>query len=674
MLRLVKEPVRRTGVAVAAAFVAGSAIAALGLSRANSPAGSEPVGAVDLVLAAAYLSLPLVGAGLLWARPRQNLARLLLLSGVLVTGSQLAGGWAFYALRTHPGSLPGGTVAAWLASWLLVPGLGVGPFVLATFPSGAIRRTWLRWYAVAAAAGLALLTAAQAAAPDNLDGGPPGVRPVPNPAGVPALRGAVVVATAVGGVLVVGLFLLAAGDLVARFRRATGEERQQLRWVAAAASILPVATVGQLALEAIGRGGAAEVVFVGGQVAMLLGLSGAIAVAVLRHRLYDLDLVVSRSILYAGLTAFVALGYIGTVAVVGLVVRGETGPLASLVAAGAVALAFQPARVRLQRAADRVVHGTSGEPYAALADLGDRLAGAMEPAVVPQVLVDAVTRELRLPYAALEVDAEVVASSGVRPASCDRLPVTHSGVEVGTLVVGGRPGRPMRSAEQRLLRDLARQAGAALRVTTLSTEVQRARELAVSGREEERRRIRRDLHDGVGPALAGLALQAGALRQQLGEGMPAVQRLEAGLAGALSEVRRVAHGLRPPALDELGLGEALRQLCEQFDQPTLSVGAELPTCLPALPAATEVAVLRIASEALSNVARHAQASHCVLRLSVEGEVVLEVQDDGRGGATAGAGLGLRSMRERAQEIGGSCAVREAPGGGTLVRAVLGEVE
>jgi signal transduction histidine kinase len=646
-----------------------SAIATLGFARANQAAVDVEPNAAELALVVGFLSLPVMGVGLLWLRPGQPVARLLVASGLLMTVSQTANGWAFYALSSDPGSLPAGRAAAWFATWAVVPALGLGPFVLLVFPDGQVRRRWLRRYAGLAAVALVLITVAQAVAPDELDGGPAGLRPVANPLGVEALRGAVSVVTGISALVLVGLLVLAALDLVLRYRSASGDEKQQLRWVAAAAAILPVAGVVALFLQGIGQQPASDVVFSVGQLLMLFGLSTAIAVAVLRHRLYDLDVLVSRSLLYAALTGLVALGYIGVVALVGAVVRGAGGVTASLVAAGAVGLAFQPVHVRLRRAADRVVRGTSGEPYAALAGLGTRLAGAIDPAEVPQVLVDAVVRELRLPYAALLRGPLVLAEAGTPTSLVDEMEVTHQGEQLATLVVGARAGRATRPAERRLLRDLAQQAGATLRVTSLTAEVQRAREDLVAGREEERRRLRHELHDGVGPALAGLALQAGALRQQ--SDAPAVRRLEEGLAHALAEVRRTARDLRPQGLDELGLGGALHQLAQSFSSPALVVDLRLPEPFPVLPAATEVAVLRVAGEALSNVARHAGASRCDVVVDVGARVRVEVRDDGVGPAKAAEGIGLVSMRQRAEELGGSLRVEAAPGGGTVVTADLG---
>jgi signal transduction histidine kinase len=667
----VREGVRRVGVAGAGVVLLASAITAVGFSRANEAAVDVEPSASGVALVVGFLSLPAVGVALLWLRQGQPVARLLVASGLLMTLSQTANGWAFYALSSHPGSLPGGRAAAWFATWAVVPALGLGPFILLVFPDGQVRRRWLRRYAGCAAAALVLITVAQAVAPDELDGGPAGLRPISNPLGVEALRGTVSVVTGACALVLVGLLVLAAADLVLRYRSATGDEKQQLRWVAAAASILPVTGVVALFLQGIGHEPVADVVFATGQLLLLFGLSSAIAVAVLRHRLYDLDLVLSRSLLYAALSGLVALGYVAVVALVGAVVRGAGGVTASLVAAGAVALAFQPAHVRLRRAADRIVRGTSGEPYAALAGLGTRLADAIDPAEVPQVLVDAVVRELRVPYAALVQDGLVLAEAGTRTSAADELEVAHRGEQVATLVVGARPGRAPRPAERRLLHDLAQQAGAALRVTSLTAEVQRAREDLVAGREEERRRLRHELHDGVGPALAGLALQAGALRQQLDSDAPAVRRLEEGLAHALAEVRRTARDLRPQGLDELGLRGALEQLTSSFCSPALTVELAVPDGIDALPAATEVAVLRIAGEALSNVARHSGAAHCWVRVDVTGRVVVEVRDDGAGFDGATDGVGLVSMRRRAEELGGSLHVVSSPDGGTVVRADLG---
>jgi signal transduction histidine kinase len=246
--------------------------------------------------------------------------------------------------------------------------------------------------------------------------------------------------------------------------------------------------------------------------------------------------------------------------------------------------------------------------------------------------------------------------------------------EIGRLVLSPRaPGEEFSSADRTLLEDLARQAEVAVHAVRLTTDLQHSRERLVATREEERRRLRRDLHDGLGAQLAGLNVQAGTLRRLIPHDPAAadelVVELRDELRSAISDIRRLVYDLRPPALDDLGLAEALRRLAERYGSngEQLHVLVEAPEDLPNLPAAVEVAIYRIAHEALTNVARHAQARRCVVRLAVNDDVMLEIVDDGVGIPQGrSAGVGLSSMRERASELGGTCVVESAPQGGTRV--------
>jgi signal transduction histidine kinase len=246
--------------------------------------------------------------------------------------------------------------------------------------------------------------------------------------------------------------------------------------------------------------------------------------------------------------------------------------------------------------------------------------------------------------------------------------------EIGRLVLSPRaPGEGFSDADRNLLEDLARQAEVAVHAVRLTTDLQHSRERLVATREEERRRLRRDLHDGLGAQLAGLNVQAGTLRRLIPRDPAAadevVVELRDELRSAIADIRRLVYDLRPPALDDLGLVEALRRLSERYgskDEP-LRVVVEAPEDLPNLPAAVEVAVYRITQEALTNVARHARARNCVVRLAINKDVALEIVDDGVGiPAQRGAGVGLSSMRERASELGGSCVVEPVPESGTRV--------
>jgi signal transduction histidine kinase len=224
----------------------------------------------------------------------------------------------------------------------------------------------------------------------------------------------------------------------------------------------------------------------------------------------------------------------------------------------------------------------------------------------------------------------------------------------------------------------------------LTTDLQRSRERLVTAREEERRRLRRDLHDGLGPQLASLTLKHDAARNLLPQDPQAVDALLAELKGqtqeAISDVRRLVYDLRPPALDELGLVSAIREQAAKYgyllggsesgagQKHGLGFSVEAPESLPPLPAAVEVACYRIAQEAIANVSRHSKARTCRVRLSVDGderEMKLEITDDGVGlPADRRAGVGSVSMRERAEELGGICVTERVPAGGTRVLARL----
>ncbi len=248
-----------------------------------------------------------------------------------------------------------------------------------------------------------------------------------------------------------------------------------------------------------------------------------------------------------------------------------------------------------------------------------------------------------------------------------RLPLTYQGKPVGELLLGPRaPGEQFSAADRHLLEGLARQAGVAAYAVRLTTDLQRSRERLVAAGEEERRRLRRNLHDGLGAQLAALNVQAGSLRRIIPRDPAAADELVAELReelrAAIADIRRLVYDLRPPALDDLGLVAALHQLAERYGseggQPRVLL--EEPENLPHLPAAVEVAVYRIAQEALTNVVRHARAKTCIVRLAVDEDVGLEIVDDGVGiSAERTAGVGLSSMYERAAELGGSCLVESA---------------
>ena len=655
-------------------------VGSLSMAIANRAAAGRELDPADAVLAAAFAAIPLVGALIEWHQRGNPIGRLLLGIGLGTTIAVASVDWSEYTLRAHPGSLPGGNVTAWLASWTLVPSFGCAAWLFAMFPSGRVETRWLRHLSRLALLGLGAATVAQALAPGPIDGLTRGVRPIRNPLGITSWRGVLSITTTVGGALVVVFLVSAIVDLVVRYRRSVGEQRLQMRWLAIAAPVLPVAMIlGSAFPEHIGEG--VEVV---GQVLFLLGTICGIAVAVLRYRLYDLDVFVRQSLVFAALSALVVGGYVAMVAAIGAVLADHAGPVPSLFAAGMVAVVFQPARIRIQHAVDQVVYGRRAEPYAVLSALGERAELAGAPDEILSTIVETIATELRLDTVAIEGEDGSVLARHVRAPrevhNAERFPIVHQGRAQGALVVGTRtPGEPLTASERRLLADLARQAGAAAYARELTAALQHSREQLVADREEDRRRIRRDLHDGLGPALAGMLLRvdvaADLVTNQPNGALRELEVLKQQLRESTEEIRRVVHGLRPPALDELGLVPALRaqahSLASRGGTSALTIEVDAPDAPRSLPAAVEVAVLRVTGEAVTNVVRHAHARTCTVRLAIDGAVDLEIEDDGVGmPAEPHLGVGLRSMRERAAELGGTLDVARWNGRGTRVHLSL----
>jgi signal transduction histidine kinase len=313
-----------------------------------------------------------------------------------------------------------------------------------------------------------------------------------------------------------------------------------------------------------------------------------------------------------------------------------------------------------------------------ISHLGRRLEAALAPESVLPTIAETIAQALKLPYAAILLKEgegfRTAAAYGSPLGEPETFPLVYQREEIGRLVLSARaPGEVFSDADRSLLEDLARQAEIAVHAVRLTSDLQHSRERLVATREEERRRLRRDLHDGLGGQLAGLNVQVGTLRRLIPRDPAAadelVVELRDELRSAIADIRRLVYDLRPPALDDLGLVEALRRLAERYGSESgqLRVSVKAPEDLPNLPAAVEVAVYRIAQEALTNVAHHAQAQNCVVQLAVDEDVALEVIDDGVGiPKERGAGVGLSSMRERASELGGTCVVEPAPEGGTQV--------
>lgn len=391
-------------------------------------------------------------------------------------------------------------------------------------------------------------------------------------------------------------------------------------------------------------------------------------------------------VFYGALTASIVGIYALVVGYFGLAFQVSGSPVVSILATGLVAVLFQPLRNRLQRIVNRLMYGERDDPYAVISHLGKLLETTLAPGAILPTTVEAVARALKLPYAAITLKQEdelvIVASYGTVKDDRVRFPLVYQAEQIGELVLAPRaPSERFTPADRALLGDLARQTGAAAHAVRLTADLKRltmtlqeARERLVTAREEERRRLRRDLHDGLGPQLAHLTLQLDGVHDLIGQDPSEAQvtQVKTHVQDALDDIRRLVYELRPPALDELGLVTALREQAAQY-HPTssLAVTVEAPAALPELSAAVEVAAYRIALEALTNVMRHAQARTCRIILTATDALVLDIEDDGRGlPDRLKAGIGLLSMRERAAELGGTCVFEAGATGGTRVRARL----
>jgi len=399
----------------------------------------------------------------------------------------------------------------------------------------------------------------------------------------------------------------------------------------------------------------------------------AIGVALLQRRLYDVQLVVSRALTYLALSFTLAVTYALVVGGVGAMLQERAATWVPWVAAGVVAVAFAPVRDSLQRGVTRLTYGRWSAPAEVLAQTGRRLADAADVTALLTSLTDEMVEGLGLAHACVvDPQGRVLAASGRAGPDTQEQPLTAFGRVVGALRWSGGD---LRESDRALLSDVARQVGGVVHSAALVDELVEARERAVVAAEQERRRLRRDLHDGLGPSLAGLGFLTDRVANRLAAGQPVdddLVGLREGLGATVADVRRIVEGLRPPAVDDLGLYGALAELATGLVEPA---GVRLELTLPedrdVVPAAIEAAAYRIAQEALTNVVRHSGASRCRLAVRAdEGCLHLQVADDGHGVDTAGSrGVGLASMDERAREIGGSFGMTTTRDG-TTVSVVL----
>ena len=419
-------------------------------------------------------------------------------------------------------------------------------------------------------------------------------------------------------------------------------------------------------------------------VLVMLLLPISISIAVVRYRLWDINPIINRTLVYGALSASTIALYIVAVGLFSNYLQNSRiNFIVSFIATGVVAILFEPLRERLQRAVNRLMYGERDDPATVLMRLSQRLDSALAPDSILQTIVETLAQTLRLPYAAISLSDDAHAprfasSSDLPPSELISLPLMYQTERVGELILAPRAeGESFSTADMNLLSIIAGQAGIAAYNLRLTNDLQRSREKLVTAQEEERRRLRRDLHDGVGPTLASFSQRldnaADLVDSDPEKSVQLLKELKGQVRGTLAEIRQLVYALRPPVLDEFGLVSAIREHIAQYTGPNgLSITFDATEPTPPLPAAVEVAAYRIALEAFTNVVQHAKAMQCKMKIKLDGSsLLLEVSDDGKGLSTkTHSGIGFMSMRERAEELGGACIIETIPSGGTRVSARL----
>ncbi|HKV87187.1 MAG TPA: histidine kinase [Candidatus Dormibacteraeota bacterium] len=509
------------------------------------------------------------------------------------------------------------------------------------------------------------------------------VTPPPNPFYIPLPDLAQKI---VGLALFVGIFgfmLLSIVSVVLRFRRAGPELRLQLKWFALAGSFLVATIVGVNVFTPAGWGppwlGAVMLI-------EAAAIAAAIAIAILRHRLFDIDLVISRTVAYAALAGVIAGFYIAVVAGVGslLASGSESRLFLAIVATAFVAVAFQPLRARLERLANRLVYGVRAVPYEVLADFTSRLDGRENSLQLLPVMARLLAQGTSSDGATVwlhENGREVAASSFpehqhiTADVATRSVLLRHAGANLGRLTVARRSGEPLSPTEERLMDGLASQAGLVLHSAGLQDELSRrmielrqSRHRLVSAQDEARRRLERDLHDGAQQNLVSLRMKLGLAaslaRDKPGSLDPLLQEMQSELGDALDSLRNLARGVYPPLLEAEGLKAALRARARQVP---ISIDVQ---CGPErYSRELEGAVYFCCSEALQNLSKHSLATRGSVRVWCEGgRLSFEVRDNGRGidSTRSKSGGGLQNIRDRLDVLGGVGDVSSAPGAGARV--------
>ncbi len=615
-----------------------------------------------------------------------------------------ASAYSVAGLVAWPGSLPAAVWVGAAGQWTFVAVIISLGYLLFLFPTGSLPSPRWRPVFTVGLVAAAITVLGFVVNPVRYGIPAPGgvARRIANPAGIGAL------ADVIGGLLVVSVLVVVATvaaaflSIVVRFRSADRDERQQIKWVAFAAAVALVCqaiAIASLIACHCDLSPVANVAFYGVEIALLIGIPVTITIAILRYRLYDIDIIINRAVVYGLLAAAFTAVYLAVVVGIGsLIGYGVGDPVLTTVAAVAIALLFQPLRRRAQLVANRLVYGDRATPYQVLSDFAERMAGTYGVDDVLQRMASI----LAAGTGATRVDVWLRVGDELRPVSAwpvavdppapivltalDELPsfgeltravaVRHGEELLGALTLAKPPNEPLTPTEDKLLHDLASQAGLVLRNVRLTAELQASvdelrasRRRLVDAQDEESRTIERNLHDGAQQQLVALTVQLGLL-ERLADDPERVRetavRLQGALRDALDDLRDLARGIYPPLLADKGLAAALEAQGRKAAVPTTIE----PDGVGRYPREIEAAVYFCALEAMQNVAKYAGASAAVVRLAEhDGALEFEISDDGSGfdPSTTNLGSGLQGMADRLDAIGGELEIHSAEGEGTSVR-------
>jgi signal transduction histidine kinase len=669
--------------AVSVALLAGALVLAY-LNRHRVPAGLAGWDFSGVLGVVTYLAVPVVGLVLASQRPGNRIGWLFLAAGLALGLNSFSAEYGLRALVVAPGSLPAGRAAVWLANWIWVVPFAMFALVLLLFPTGRPRSR--RWQAAAWFVGGAFTLAT---ADQLVDA----VRLWRDPFRTFALSYNPPDVTAAYGLMVAAL-VVSAGAVVVRFARSESEERLQLKWFMAAAVLLVATLIPWFLTDLLFTGLLTNVAF--------LCLWAAVAIAIMKYRLYGIDFVISKAVLYGSLAVFITAVYAALVVGVGALAGNQRSPLLAALAAAVVALAFQPVRQWAERLANRVVYGRRATPYQVLSDFAHRIGGTYASEdVLPQmahIMAAGTGAEQVVVWLRVDDELRPEASSDGRPRAAplplDRLaadgpaangqqlpalpdadvsvPVVHQGELLGAISIRMPRDEALRPAGEQLVSDVASQAGLVLSNAGLIEDLRASRQRLVTAQDETRRRLERNIHDGAQQDLVALAIRlrlAGTTVENLAEARQAFGELQTEASEALENLRDLAHGIYPPVLADLGLAAALNAQAAKSLVP-VTVDAD---GIGRFPQDTEAAVYFCCLEALQNIAKYAHATQARVCVRAHGGTLdFTVSDDGAGYDTRRTpmGSGQRNMADRLAALGGQLEVRSAPGQGTTISAHL----